>query len=305
MRRKNEIRLSSTNHTDGKRNRRRRKRKKTYPLVVLPLCLGLLFGTRYMGSVIFAEQPQRTSSVVEVKGEAMPLFNVDAKTPTNNGVGATPPKEATGNIDIPEVSPNGTPAPVSTEEIPWNLTLVNGKNALPADFVPEVGAVGGHSVDSRIVDSLNEMLNAAKAQGLSPIICSSYRTIERQTTLFENQVQRHIGTTNSRAEAEALAATAVAYPGTSEHNLGLAVDIVALSNQMLNDAQADTAESIWLHANCYKYGFILRYEEDKQDLTGVIYEPWHYRYVGVEVATEITERGICFEEYMDETYGVS
>ena len=105
---------------------------------------------------------------------------------------------------------------------------------------------------------------------------------------------RGYGEEKAREEA----ATSVAYPGTSEHNLGLAVDIVARDYQILDDKQADTAEARWLEENCWKYGFILRYPTDKTDITGIIFEPWHYRYVGEEAAREIMERGICLEEYL-------
>ena len=92
----------------------------------------------------------------------------------------------------------------------------------------------------------------------------------------------------------------VAVPGISEHATGLALDITSSTYTGLDDAQAQTAESQWLAANAWKYGFILRYPTDKADVTGIIFEPWHYRYVGKEAAKEITERGITLEEYLEE-----
>ena len=92
----------------------------------------------------------------------------------------------------------------------------------------------------------------------------------------------------------------MAYPGTSEHNLGLAADIVAKDYQLLDDKQAETPEAVWLEENCWRYGFILRYPTDKTGETGIIFEPWHYRYVGKEAAREIMEQGICLEEYLGE-----
>ena len=99
-------------------------------------------------------------------------------------------------------------------------------------------------------------------------------------------------------EAYAAAATVVAIPGTSEHNLGLAVDICALDYQILDDAQADTPEQQWLMEHCWEYGFILRYPAEKQDITGIIYEPWHYRYVGRDHAQAIRQSGQCLEEFL-------
>ena len=100
-------------------------------------------------------------------------------------------------------------------------------------------------------------------------------------------------------QADERAAQVVARPGTSEHNLGLACDIVALDYQNLDDGYAETPEAKWLYENCAKYGFILRYPPDKEDITGVIYEPWHFRYVGEQAAQEIMQRGICLEEYLE------
>ncbi|MBP3292640.1 MAG: M15 family metallopeptidase, partial [Clostridia bacterium] len=102
----------------------------------------------------------------------------------------------------------------------------------------------------------------------------------------------------SQEEAEAEAGKWVAIPGTSEHQTGLAVDIVALSYQLLDRGQEDTAEQKWLMENSYKYGYILRYPTDKSDITGIYYEPWHYRYVGKDVAKELYESGLCLEEYL-------
>ena len=99
----------------------------------------------------------------------------------------------------------------------------------------------------------------------------------------------------------AYAARWVAKPGTSEHQTGLALDIVAASYQLLDEGQEDTAEQKWLMENSWKYGFILRYMKDKTDITGTSFEPWHYRYVGVEDAQKITAQGVCLEEYLGRT----
>ncbi|MBQ9534789.1 MAG: M15 family metallopeptidase [Clostridia bacterium] len=182
----------------------------------------------------------------------------------------------------------------------WNLLLVNPWNALPAGFSVELESLGGgHSIDKRAAGELNAMLAAARAEGLSPLIRSSYRTHSTQKTLYANKVSQYTSRGYSRKEAEARAGRIVALPGTSEHEAGLAVDIVAASYQTLNERQERTAEQQWLMANSYKYGFILRYPAGKSEITGIIYEPWHYRYVGAEAAKEIYERGLCLEEYLD------
>ena len=181
----------------------------------------------------------------------------------------------------------------------WMLTLVNADNPLTNDYSPKLKSLtSGHKFDERAIDQLNAMLSAMRAQGLSPVVCSAYRTVEYQRTLFNNQVERQMTKGLSREQAEIEARKSVAYPGTSEHNLGLAADIVSINYQLLNDAQADTPEMKWLFEHCHEYGFILRYPKDKTDITGIIYEPWHFRYVGKETAAEIMESGLCLEEYL-------
>lgn len=183
----------------------------------------------------------------------------------------------------------------------WQLILANPWNTLPENFTVETKSFhNGHSVDRRIFDDLEMMLEAAKREGLSPIICSSYRTLEKQKSLFENKIGKYLSNGLSDQEAAVEAAKWVAVPGTSEHQTGLAVDIVAKSYQILDKEQENTPEQKWLMENSYKYGFILRYPENKSDLTGINYEPWHYRYVGKEAAKEIYENGICLEEYLNQ-----
>jgi D-alanyl-D-alanine carboxypeptidase len=184
----------------------------------------------------------------------------------------------------------------------WQLILANPWNTLPENFTVETKSFSnGHSVDKRIFDDLEMMLDDARKEGLSPIICSSYRSLEKQKTLFENKIGKYLSNGLSNQEATVEAAKWIAVPGTSEHQTGLAVDIVAKSYQMLDKEQENTPEQKWLMENSYKYGFILRYPENKSDITGISYEPWHYRYVGKEAAKEIYENGICLEEYLEQS----
>ncbi len=182
----------------------------------------------------------------------------------------------------------------------WNLILVNPWNYLPEDFSVDLAEISkGYYVDSRIYDPLSEMLSAARAEGLDPLVCSAYRTYDRQVYLYNNQVNEYLSYGYSQEDAEKEAATWVAIPGTSEHHTGLAVDIVSQSYQVLDSTQEDTEVQKWLMANSYKYGFILRYPNEKKDITGINYEPWHYRYVGKELAEDIYRSGLCFEEYLE------
>lgn len=207
--------------------------------------------------------------------------------------------------DMPEVTKNTTDTPqmshnLSMEEPEWNLILVNPWNKLPDDFSVKLTTIkNGHAIDERAYPDLQAMMDAARAAGLSPIICSSYRTNEKQQILFSNEVRQCLARGYSQKDAESEAGKSIALPGTSEHQLGLAVDIVASSYQILDKEQENTAEQKWLMENAHKYGFILRYPSNKSEVTGIKYEPWHYRYVGKEAAKEIYEQGLCLEEYLE------
>lgn len=181
------------------------------------------------------------------------------------------------------------------------LLLVNPWTPLPEDFLPGelVPVQNDQAVDARAYPDLQNMLGDMSQAGLSPLICSSYRSQERQQELYDNKVQRVMAEGVSREAAQAEAARWVARPGTSEHQTGLAVDIVSLSNQMLDETQESTPEFQWLAENAWKYGFILRYPSDKSEKTGIAYEPWHFRFVGKEAAAEIHDLGLCLEEYLE------
>lgn len=182
----------------------------------------------------------------------------------------------------------------------WNRILVNRKHPLPEGFTVETKAINdSHCVDARIYDALVAMLDAARAEGLSPVICSSFRTMDGQTRLFNREFNDWLSQGYSEADAYQLTAQSTAVPGTSEHQAGLAVDIVSNSNWNLDESQEKTAEQQWLMAHCAEYGFILRYPTNKKEYTGIMYEPWHYRYVGVELARYLTDNGLCLEEYLD------
>ncbi len=181
------------------------------------------------------------------------------------------------------------------------IILVNPWNFLPEDYDPEIVEVTGWWWKSNAIchDALQEMLQACRNAGLTPYIGSAYRTHGDQVWLYNNKIQRLINEGYSKEEAEKLAGTVVAVPGTSEHELGLAFDLVDDSYRNLDEAQQNTPVQKWLMENSWRYGFILRYPNDKSAYTGIIFEPWHYRYVGKYLAQEIYESGLCLEEYLD------
>ena len=180
--------------------------------------------------------------------------------------------------------------PVSEE---WNLIVVNRWNVLPEDYSVELMELSnGQKIDSRIYPALQEMFDAARAERIYPIVREGYRTAEEQQEILDEKIQIYINQGYSQSRAERTAKEWVALPGTSEHQLGIAVDINADKPKCSNEEVY-----VWLAENAYKYGFILRYPLGKQEITGTSYEPWHYRYVGAEAAQEIYKKQICLEEY--------
>lgn len=185
------------------------------------------------------------------------------------------------------------------------ILLANPWNYIHEDYSPDLVelslsvSVEGSRVDRSCYDALNKMIKDCNKECPEVCVVSSYRTMEHQTRNFNRKVQKYLDKGYSQEDAERLAATVIAVPGTSEHQLGLAVDIVDTRLWSLVEEQADLPGQKWLMENCWKYGFILRYPADKTDVTGIIYEPWHYRYVGKAVAKELHESGQTLEEYLD------
>lgn len=180
------------------------------------------------------------------------------------------------------------------------IALVNPWNSVPQWYNADpVDINGWQRIDARCYDALMELMQACRDAGYDPYIRSAFRTNGDQRYLYENKIQRLIAEGYSEEEARKVAGTVVAVPGTSEHELGLAVDIVDGTYTNLDEAQEQTATQKWLMSNSWRYGFILRYPNEKSAVTGIIYEPWHYRYVGKTTAKAIYESGLCLEEYLE------
>lgn len=181
----------------------------------------------------------------------------------------------------------------------WNMILVNYAHELDPDYEVELKEIpGGQYVDARIYDDLIQMLDDCAATGTNPGVSSGYRDISLQQLFYDQEVQEWMSNGYSEEDAKIMAKTEVAKPGTSEHHTGLAVDIIADGNMSLVEDFKDTDVGKWMAENSYKYGFILRYPENKKHITGVIYEPWHFRYVGKETAEILYDSGLCLEEYL-------
>lgn len=183
----------------------------------------------------------------------------------------------------------------------WQLVLVNKQHPVPADYTFTLGTItGSMQCDVRIIDELMAMLEAAKKDGIDLMICSPYRDYNRQTVLFNRKIDYYMDKGYSYMEAYRIASITVTVPGASEHQIGLALDIVSNTYTSLDTGFGETAAGIWLKEHGYEYGFILRYPLGKEYITGIQYEPWHYRYVGKEAATAIMKQGITLEEFLED-----
>ena len=181
----------------------------------------------------------------------------------------------------------------------WCLILTNAEYPVPEDYEVELEAIPGteQSVDKRIYEPLMTMIGDMKDQGLSPIVCSGYRTLDKQEKLFNRKVLSFVKAGHTKEESYNLARQTISIPGSGEHCLGLAVDFYTRRYHKLERAFEDTPESKWLVEHAQDYGFVMRYGENKTDITGIQYEPWHYRYVGVEAANYMKDNELSLEEF--------
>lgn len=182
----------------------------------------------------------------------------------------------------------------------WAYFLINKNNYLPDNYSIELTYINENRlIDKRCAKYAEEMLTAAENDGIYLDVISGYRTYERQIFNLEYLVQSFEASGYTRDNAYIAATMEIAPPGASEHNAGLALDILSPSFPNLSKDFDKTKEFEWLKNNSWKYGFILRYLKNKEDITGYIYEPWHYRFIGLYHAEQIYNSGLCLEEYME------
>lgn len=293
----------------GRRIHRRRRRSPLVPVLLILIALGLIvWGIIWLsGDVTGHVAPP----VVEDPVEEDPV----EETPT-------PDEETQVDEEEPEV-PEKPEEPYIDEsgmlqfstvgryvqrdsyqgggEPEWKLLLVNDWNPMPAGYDEGLSFtdVGNNEVfDSRAADALLQMLADGSAYDIQSV--SGYRSAATQEYLYWRKVQQYRDSGYSEYDAQSVGGTVVKRPGYSEHNCGLAIDLGGSGNYSLETDFEDTEAFAWLMEHCADYGFILRFPEGKEDVTGVIYEPWHYRYVGVEAAQYIMENDICLEEYLEQ-----
>ena len=182
----------------------------------------------------------------------------------------------------------------------WQLVLVNKNHPIADDYSFTLGTIkGSMQCDERIIADLYSMLEAALNDGVNLVICSPYRDDSRQQMLFDRKVNKYTAQGMSYLEAYKIAAQTVTIPGSSEHQIGLAIDMISDNYSSLNAGFGDTAAGKWLAAHAHEYGFIIRYPEGKEDITGIEYEPWHLRYVGKNAAMVLYNESITLEEFWE------
>lgn len=259
---------SNTGWSSGKKTKRKQMIRRLIILIVITFTLGFLAGLFAASIALEKEETETVSDIVE--------------------------------------EPAIVDEEVIEDSLPWNLTLVNFENPLPEDYAPDklLEVDNGYVADSRIAYAAKQMISDAFTNdGVQIIALSAYRDYQYQQELYDNKVMRLMQETGcSLASAIETAATVVALPGTSEHQLGMALDLVDARHVVLDESQENTPAYKWLKEHCDEYGFIVRYPNGKTEITGIIYEPWHFRYVGKEAAKVIMEKGITLEEYLEEFY---
>ncbi len=267
--------------------RRRRRQKMIQRLlilagIILAIVVGFIVIKKFTGHDVVQLVSEQAEKERPEGLLPLPEFVNEAET-----TAALPETEAPTETEPPT-------NPALNEE--WMLILVNKEHPIPKGYeVPAFTELrNSNRVDSRIYPALQRMFDDARADGALPYITSSYRSMDKQQQLMDEKIIDYQSEGHSRAEAVELAEAWVAIPGTSEHQLGLSVDIST------EDHSVQEPEVVWnwLNKNAWKYGFIQRYPEDKTEITGIINEPWHYRYVGEAAAKEMTEKGLVLEEYL-------
>ena len=250
-----------------------------------------------------AESPTTTTSTTVTTSQTTSTTTAATTTSATTTVTNTTAQSTTKKTNPTTTAVKGYPYayagfdPVETDmSVPFNLILLNRDHRLPDGYTPNLEkAVDGSSekLDSRVAPFYRQMYEAALADGITLTPVSGYRSFTRQKNNFENRIAMYEKQGLSKVDATVKASQIVLLPGTSEHNAGLAMDICSLSVSFEN-----TKEFRWLDAHAHEYGFIMRYPKDKTHITKITYEPWHYRYVGVEVATQLKNSGMVLEEYL-------
>ena len=217
---------------------------------------------------------------------------------SNGGFVETPQEESAASGEL--VIPSATLSP-EVAALPWNLVLVNSTHPVPDSWNPELMELSnGRKIDVRIYEDLQAMFDDCRAEGLTPKVNQGYRTYEDQKEMLMVKYRQFKNQGLSHEDAQIKALTVASYPGYSEHQLGIAVDINSANQEKCSNDRVWK----WMKEHCQEYGFIWRYPGVKSSITGISNEDWHFRYVGKEAAKYIMENQLCLEEYLAQQYAI-
>lgn len=273
----------------GRLPKTKRDRQRIRVLFIYALAAGVVLGAVVAGLVF------RTKiSVYKREIQALTSGRSSSESAVQSGETKKAIPQASSNIDGESAAKQ-----LQSTDDSYMLTLINSEHVLDPSYAPKLADIGqGYKMDERAAQPARDMLAAAEKEGLHPLVISAYRSYDDQKKIFNDTMTEWVNKGYTMYDSYEETKKSVAIPGTSEHAAGLAVDITASSYTGLDDKQFDTAETKWLIEHCWEYGFILRYPRDKVDITGIIFEPWHYRYVGKAAAQEIHETQLTLEEYL-------
>ena len=280
---------------------RRKKHPNIWFVVSLTFIVLVLIGVTIGYFVIEARKENKmnssstTSQSSSATVDTVPSSSASASSSAPAPYSAENPLAYLGEPGVPRVIPADLPL-----EDMWTQIL-NPAYTISEDLQLELEYIKDNGVDVRIYDTVKEMLAAAEADGVYLNVISGYRELTFQEKLFNNEVERQMNKGLSHEDAIAATARGIAYPGSSEHHLGLTLDITDASGTLYQEYD-QTEEYRWMDEHMTDYGFILRYPKDKEDVTKIKYEPWHVRWVGVEMAEKIKASGLCMEDYLLQLY---
>ncbi|MDR1254041.1 MAG: M15 family metallopeptidase [Oscillospiraceae bacterium] len=261
--------------------------------VLLALGAFTYFKNKQTKSIIHEEVNSKKISTGEIIAEknSDPTPSQDNQNEKEHTPKTTDPQN---DINI-EKSPTSIP-----DDQKWALILVNSTHPLTEELAIKTVKIGDISVDTRIAPYVNQLIAAAKEEGIGLGVISGYRTISRQKELYDEKCNYWKKQGLSDEQAKEKACHYVAIPGQSEHNSGLAIDFSSTSNPSANLTETfeSTKEGKFVKEHAPKFGFILRYPKGKEDITKVVYEPWHFRFVG-PLAIKIIDSGLVFDEYWE------
>lgn len=249
-----------------------------------------------LAALIIALPAQAASGVIQFSASDADLADAGFAGSSQPVVQDAPAEKADDVLQVPAATLSPEAA-----ALPWNLTLVNSTHPVPDNWTGILMELSnGRRIDERIYPDLQAMFDAARAAGLTPKVNTAYRTYEDQKDMLISKYRQQRNNGLSHEDAQVAALKWASYPGYSEHQLGLAVDINSSDQEKCsNDRVWD-----WMKRNCQNYGFIWRYPGVKSHITGISNEDWHFRYVGKEAATYIMSNQLCLEEYLQQQYGI-